>query len=127
MTLHVWKAAVLTAMVPLGLVACQGSSSPPSPQDAKAPSTQQDRPSPAKLDLGAQAAEPPVPGDAAPPTDPKPDPKLEPEPSEETGNGENTKPDGTQTPIVVEPRPARKYGAPPRPATKYGGPPKPRK
>ena len=145
-TLHLWKAAVLTAMVPLGLAACYGT--PPTPEGADAGGAAPAEEEPAKdpttppepeldsaePDPSGHDPEPPPeqPVDTAPPQDPQPEtpePEPEPEPPKPEPpkpSGDNTKPEGTDTPIVEKPRPAKKYGAPPRPSTKYGGPPRPK-
>jgi hypothetical protein len=145
-TLHLWKAAVLTAMVPLGLAACYGT--PPTPDAADAgggaPSKEEPAkdpttpPEPVELDSAvpdpsghdpadapgdAAGEDPEQPVDTAPPEEPKPE---EPKPEPPKPSDDNTKPDGTDTPIVEKPRPAKKYGAPPRPRPKYGGPPRPK-
>gem|GEM_PF-5422542 len=131
-TLHVWKAAVLTAMVPLGLAACYGVPPTPEPDDAgKSPPSQKDPTTPEKpveVDSGI-----PDPSGHDPADPPKPEPEPEPptpDPVEDSGDtpgGDSSKPDGTDTPIRPDVRPAKKYGAPPRPSTKYGAPPRPKK
>lgn len=131
-TLHLWKAAVLTAMVPLGLAACSGTPPSPGAADAGAAAPTNEEPAkdptapPESSELDSAEPEPdpdPSGADPAPPPEPPVDEPAPPEPP--TPSGDNTRPDGTDTPIVETPRPAKKYGAPPRPRPKYGGPPRP--
>lgn len=114
-----WKAAVLTAMMPLGLAACYGE-----PTETKPPA----KPSVTETKLDVQGATPAQPEgvelDSAVP-DPSGHDPVEPAPVD-AGGGDSSTPEGTDTPIVEVARPAKKYGAPPRPKPKYGGPPRPR-
>ncbi len=140
-TAHIWKAAVLTAMMPLGLAACYGVPQTPGAADAGQPPADPTKGEPVEVDSaipdpsGHDPAEP----DKPEPDKPDPDPPQDSAPPADVEAGDNTKPDGTETPIVPDTRPARKYGAPPRPdgpevdkptpprkqKTKYGGPPRP--
>ncbi|MGH1341313.1 MAG: hypothetical protein ACRBN8_07170 [Nannocystales bacterium] len=152
-TAHIWKAAVLTAMMPLGLAACYGVPQTPGAADFGATPSDPTKGEPVELDSAIPDPSGHDPGEPEPePDKPEPEPnKPEPEPEaqdsapSEAEGGENTDPDGTQTPIVPDTRPARKYGAPPRPdnpgiekppaptppprkhKTKYGAPPRPAK
>lgn len=130
-TLHLWKAAVLTAMVPLGLTACYGAPQTPGPTDAEGAAPAEDA-----RDATTPPASPELDSAVPDPSghDPAPEPEPEPEtpepvdtspPEPEPSDDNNNAPDGTDTPIVEKPRPAKKYGAPPRPKPKYGGPPRP--
>ena len=118
---------MLTAIVPLGLVACSSGPVTEDAAEAKAPvaETKSETPEPEVADpkpVDVESADPDPSGQK--PVKPEPV-KPEPEPANSDG-GDNSKPEGTDTPIVKDPRPAKKYGAPPRPRPKYGGPPKPR-
>lgn len=115
---------MLTAIVPLGLVACSSGPAAEDAAEAKPPATE------TKSETSEPEVADPKPVDVEPadpdprgqkPVDPEP---VTPEPANSDG-GDNSKPEGMDTPIVKEPRPAKKYGAPPRPRPKYGGPPKP--
>lgn len=136
---HVWKAAVLTAMMPLGLAACYGTPVTPPPEDPDKPEVQD--PTTAKPDDTAapgpqgqgekpEGTETPIAPDPRPATKyggpPEPDPEPpKPEPPKPDEGDTNSKPDGTDTPIAEPPRRKTKYGAPPRPKPKYGAPPRP--
>ncbi len=130
-------------MMPLGLAACYGVPQTPGPADnAVAPPTASDPTKGEGVEPGSAAPDPtghePAPPDVQPEA-PPPAPEA-PDMPDDPEAGDNTKPEGTQTPIVPDPRPAKKYGAPPRPdvdrpepppepprpATKYGAPPRPR-
>ena len=132
---HVWKAAVLTAMVPLGLAACYGGPVTEGAGEA-APPASETKPDAKPPEVKAEPEVKPEPQD---PTVPTPEPvepdSADPDPSGhdpetpdpvDTAGGDNSKPEGTDTPIVEDIRPAKKYGAPPRPKPKYGGPPRPK-
>ncbi len=130
-------------MMPLGLAACYGVPQTPGAADATAaPPGDPTKGDPVELDSaipdpsGHDSAEP----DAPPEPDalPEPDAPQDSGGPDDAGAGDNTKPDGTDTPIVPDSRPAKKYGAPPRPDVdepkppeprpkpKYGAPPRPR-
>lgn len=128
-------------MMPLGLAACYGVPQTPGAADAGA------APNDAKVEPMEDSAIPDPTGHDPAEPDTKPDTKPDaPGPPQDSAGpdaaegGDNTKPEGTDTPVVPDTRPARKYGAPPRPdvepakpideerrrrPTKYGAPPKP--
>jgi len=134
-------------MMPLGLAACYGVPQTPGAADAGSAPNDPTKGEPVELDSaipdpsGHDPAEPPEPPDTPEPDEPEPDAPQDTAPPVDVEAGDNTKPDGTQTPIVPDTRPARKYGAPPRPEapdvdipkpprkqkTKYGAPPRPTK
>lgn len=128
-------------MMPLGLAACYGVPQTPGAADTGAPPNDPTKGEAVEVDSaiadpsGHDPAEPDVKPDRPEPPQDSADPDGE-------EGGDNTKPDGTDTPVVPDTRPARKYGAPPRPGpgldkptliekdrprqkTKYGAPPRP--
>ncbi|MBV1858962.1 MAG: hypothetical protein KUG77_11170 [Nannocystaceae bacterium] len=138
-TAHLWKAAVLTAMMPLGLAACYGVPQTPGAADAgKTPASGGDPTQAEPVELDSAIPDPSGHDPGPPDPEPDPEPSQDSAPVDDADAGDSTKPDGTDTPIVPDTRPARKYGAPPRPdvdkpqppkpprrKTKYGAPPRP--